>query len=213
MSGRFEQEFPKWVTIACKAWDYPDPLGDYYDKAFERLPAGLRSWISLGIDQGVIIIEGRQFTLKNLPTEKGPYNWFSRNTAKKEPSPNWEYFIQVAEYVRLFQIAKDRGLTLTFEDDLMDLALYQNGRLLVCYEVKEKANQMKRLITGIKAYQEQIDYDAPDRGNDPLRKAKYLAKKKPDYFSGVAIGARFEYRMEYPEGKAFQLVEDFIPFA
>jgi len=213
MIGKFEQELPKWVATACKDWAYPHPANDYYDKAFGRLPVGLRSWLSLGIDQGLIIIEGRQFSLKDLPPEKGPYNWFSRYSSKKEPAPNWEYFIQVAEYVRLFQIAKAHGLTLTFEDDLMDLALYQDGRLLVCYEVKEKASQIKRLVSGIKTYQKQIDYDAPDRGNDPLRKAKYLAKKRPAYFSGVAIGARLEYQVEYPEGQAFQLVEDFITFS
>jgi hypothetical protein len=50
-----------------------------------------------------------------------------------------------------------------------------------------------------------------DRGNDPLRKAKYIKKLKPKYFYLVSIGRRFEFRVEYPNNVQFQLVEDLVP--
>jgi hypothetical protein len=52
----------------------------------------------------------------------------------------------------------------------------------------------------------------PDRGNDPLRKAKYLIHQRPLFFYLVAIGVRYEFNVSFPEGKAFELQEDIIPF-
>ena len=87
-----------------------------------------------------------------------------------------------------------------------------NNRIVVYCEVKERASQIQELIKGIKAYQEVINFTMPEQGNDPLRKAKYIAKRRPDYFYGVAIGARFEYRVSYPEGYVFQFTKDLIPW-
>ena len=50
------------------------------------------------------------------------------------PHPNWEYHIQVAEYVRLQRVAAGFDLRLAFEDVAMDLALYHGNALLVCVE-------------------------------------------------------------------------------
>lgn len=94
----------------------------------------------------------------------------------------------------------------------MDLALYLNDKLVVCCEVKERTGKLQELIKGIKAYQQSINFTVDDRGNGPLRKAKYIAKRRPEYFYGVAIGVRFEYRVDYPKGHAFQLTEDVIPW-
>ncbi len=216
MVQEFDKYFKNWVKSACKDWGCPEPSDEYYAKVYRRLPEGLRSLLGLGLEEGIIISKGRTFTLEGLPPKKGPYNWFSQSSGKepapKEPIPNWEYFIQVAEFVRLYHIAKAKSLMLTFEDDLMDLALYQNDKLVVCCEVKEQKNQIKKLIKGIKDYQQAIDFTVDDRSNDPLRKAKYIVKRRPEYFCGVAIGVRFEYRVSYPEGQAFQLTEDAIPW-
>jgi len=56
-----------------------------------------------------------------------------------------------------------------------------------------------------------LDERGRDRGNDPLQKAKYLIKHRPDFFYVVSIGRRFEYRVTYPEAKKFELSEDIIP--
>ncbi len=137
--------------------------------------------------------------------------------------PNWEYFVQAAEYVRLFRLAAVERLELTFEDELMDLTLRRGERLLVCCEVKERPAQIETLLNGkpssrgngrkgLMQHQRRVDLQEKDRGNDPLRKAKYLATKRPDYFYAVAIGRRYEFRMDYPTGWAFRLTEDVIPW-
>ena len=206
----FDNQFRSWVRAACQKWNYPIPSDKYFTKVCERIPEGLRTLLSVGVTNGLIIPkEGYRFTLKGLPIAKGPYSWFSRSVS--EPAPNWEYFVQVAEFVRLYTIAIAKGLLVTFEDDTMDIALYQDGKLIVYYEVKERVSQIQELIKNIKAYHSNIEFAAPDRGNDPLRKAKCIVKRKPEYFAGVAIGARFEYRVIYPDERSFQLVRDVVP--
>lgn len=208
----FEESFRKWTEIACKEWRYETPSDDYYERVRKRLPAGLRSILGYGIDKGFIVEHGKEFSLKGLPEDKGPYNWLSRYTAKRQPSPNWEYCVQVAEYVRLFELAQRNGLLLTFEDDLMDLALYRGEELIVCCEVKEKNSQLMNLLRGIKSFQDEVDFSLHDRHNDPLRKAKYIVKRRPDYFYLISIGTKLEFSVTFPEGKAFLLHRDFIPF-
>ncbi len=208
---QFDKHFRNWVNVACEEWGYAMPSDHYFIKVYERLPEGLRALLGLGLSKGLIIPTGRAFTLEGLPSKKGPYNWFSHSPAKK-PAPNWEYFVQVAEFVRLHNIATALGLSATFEDHTMDIALYQGGKLVVYYEVKEKASQIQELIERIKDYGYAVNFAAPDRGNDPLRKAKCIVKRKLEYFAGVAIGMRFEYRVVYLEEKNFRLVKDVIPW-
>ena len=211
MLQEFDTYFRDWARAACQEWGYPMPSDRYYAKVYERLPEGLRALLGFGLNSGLIISKGRTFTLKGLPSTKGPYNWFSHYKTLKEPAPNWEYFVHVAEFVRLHTIAAAKGLLVTFEDDTMDIALYQDARLIVYCEVKKRVSQIQELIKGIKVYQSAVDLPAPDRGNDPLRKAKCIVKRKPEYFVGVAIGARFEYKMIYLGEGSFQLVRDVVP--
>ncbi len=211
---KFDTYFRDCVKAACQEWNYPMSSDAYYTTLNKRLPEGLRALLGLGFSKGLIIPKSRwTFTLEGLSPKKGPYSWLSRSVAK-EPNPNCEYFVQVAEFVRLHRVATALGLSVTFEDDTMDIALYQKDKLLVYYEVKEKVSQIQELIEGIKDYgYTKIDHSIRDRGNDPLRKAKCIIKRKPEYFSGVAIGARFEYKViYYPEQKSFQLVKDVIPW-
>ncbi len=211
MLQEFNNHFRNWSRATCEEWGYPIPSDRYYAKVYERLPEGLRALLGFGLKSGLIISNDGAFTLKGLPPVKGPYHWFSHDTAAKEPAPNWEYFVHVAEFVRLHTIATAMGLLVTFEDDTMDIALYQDDRLIVYCEVKERLSQIQELIKKIKMYQSAVDLDAPDRGNDPLRKAKCIVKRKPEYFIGVAIGGRFEFKVLYPEERSFQLVRDVVP--
>lgn len=185
LETKFEIQFREWVESACKDWDYPVPPLEYYNKVYKRLPKDIRLLLAQGLADGLIIPNGRMFTLRGLDPGKGPYNWFSRYISAKEPSPNWEYFVQVAEFVRLQPLAVSKGMSIAFEDDLMDLALYQDEKLVICCEVKERARQIQRLINEIMKYQPAVDFAVPDRGNDPLRKAKYIVKRRPDYFVGA----------------------------
>lgn len=208
----FDQCFRAWTAAACSEWAWQEPDERYFQRAYERLPGGLRTLIAHGVTSGLIISSGRQFTLRGLAQNKGPYAWFSRHTQDKGPNPNWEYFVQVAEFVRLSELAARSRLTITFEDQLMDLAVYDGERLLVCVEVKERTTQLQDLVKKLRTYDGIPNLPQMDRGNDPLRKAKYLASRRPPYFCGVAIGTRLEYSVRYPEGKAFELTRDVIPW-
>jgi hypothetical protein len=208
----FEELLRTWGDAACSEWGYPNVTDEWLAIALQRLPAGLGTAVAHGVtSEQVTIVEGHRFTLEGLESGKGPYAFFSRSS-HGEPAPNWEYFVQVAEYLRLRAALSGRGLRVNFEDDLMDLAVYSDDGLLWCVEVKERARQLAPLVAGIRRYGQHVDFELSDRGNDPLRKAKYLVRRRPPYFSAVAIGCRLDFSVGY-DGDGFELVEDLVPFA
>jgi hypothetical protein len=191
LMARFESSFREWVESACKEWKYPSPSTEFYSNVKVRLPDGLRATLGFGLNNGIILATGHTFSLKGLPSSKGPYNWFSRYSASQIPNPNWEYYVQVAEYVRLYEALVDKGYTLTFEDSLMDIGVYDGDKLIVFCEVKENSNQALALVQGVKQHEQYVDLNAEDRGNDPLRKAKYIIEHKPEYFCVVERDAAY----------------------
>jgi hypothetical protein len=209
----FENYFRQWTKSACLEWGFPEPGEDFFSAARARLPLGVCTLLAEGIAQGIIIPAGRVFSLKGLAAGKGPYAWFSRYNAERRPNPNWEYYVQAAQFVRLSRLSSILDFTVNFEDDLMDLAIYRNKALVAYIEVKERASELERLVTDIRSHEGAIDFSVPDRGNDALRKAKYLVRRRPTFFCGIAVGARFDYHVDYPAGKAFELVPDLVPWA
>lgn len=207
----FDEQLTTWITSACGEWGFDTPADPVVGLVKQRLPSGIRSMIGLGIERGIVLPEGHTFRLKGLPDGKGPYRWLSRYNPERRPNPNWEYYVQVAEYVRLCLLTENRDFHLSFEDDLMDIGVYQDGQLIACCEVKETSPQAARLLSGIKRWQSGVDWTIPDRGNDSLRKAKYLLKRKPRYFYVVAIGTRHEFSVVPTDG-GFELHADLIPF-
>lgn len=83
---------------------------------------------------------------------------------------------------------------------------------VVCCEIKERASQIQELASRLRGYGEGVNLSQPDRGNDPLHKAKYLVRRRPEYLSLVAIGARLEYRVTYLNDRSFELTRDVIPW-
>ena len=217
-SKEFDRIFQKLVQRTCKEWEYEFPGPDYFKSVYERLPLGLQEIIAYGFSSGLIIDAGLSksksagFRPVGVPEYKGPYSWFSRYNEEKQPWPNWEYYVQLSEYLRLYDAFKDKKVELRFEDDLMDIGIYREGNLWVCCEIKVESSQSKKLIRAIKTHQNAAELSLNDRGNDPLRKAKYIKKLKPQYFYLVSIGRRFEVRVEYPDNMQFKLVEDLVPF-
>ena len=204
----FDEQLTTWISSACKEWDCATPVEPVVTLVKQRIPSGIRSMIGLGIERGIVLPDGHMFRLKGLPDGKGPYRWFSR--FKHGPNPNWEYYVHVAEYVRLFLQTENCDFKLVFEDDRMDIGVYQDDELFVCCEVKETSRQAARLVSGIRRYQPRVPLTDPARGNDPLRKAKYLRKNRPRYFYVVAIGARHEFSVVLTDF-GFELHEDLIP--
>lgn len=210
---RFEDLLRKWGDAACDAWGYQTVSDAWLEVALERLPAGLGSALSDGVASGQVRLldGGHRFTLAGLQAGKGPYAFFSKSS-RGQPAPNWEYFVQVAEYVRVRASVSGRGLKVTFEDDLMDIAVYEQDDLLWCIEVKERARQLAPLVAGIREHGQHVDFELPDRGNDALRKAKYLVGRRPPYFSAVAIGCRLDFSVVH-SADGFDLVDDCVPIA
>jgi hypothetical protein len=175
-----------------------------------RLPPGLREAIATAVDDGSItVVDGHRFSLAGLASGKGPYAFFSRS-ARQVPAPNWEYFVQAAEYGRVAKAVEPRGLRIDFEDDLMDVSVYDSERVLWCIEVKEKARDLEQLLLGMRDVAPNVDMASPDRHNDPLRKSKYLMRHRPPFFSMVAIGRRLDFSVIY-DSDGFVLTDDLVP--
>ncbi len=122
-----------------------------------------------------------------------------------KPQPHWEYFVQLGEYIRLVRIFGDSGLAIGLEDGLMDVTVRHEGRLLWCVEVKERAAKLAELQAAFERYRHAVPLEAPDRGNDGLRKSKYLVKHRPPYLTLLALGTRADYAVTYPSATAFDL--------
>ena len=105
-----------------------------------------------------------------------------------------------------------RGFRVSFEDDLMDIAVYGSDGLTWCVEVKERANEPAPLVAGIREEGVCVDFEVEDRHNDPLRKAKYLVRRRPPYFSAMAVGCRLDFSVSHTED-GFTFTEDVVPFA
>lgn len=209
----FDLHFRRWVASVCDAWLYERPNEAFYARVRTRLTDPVVEWVGYGIERGAIIEQGFVFNVADNAPGKGPYQWFSRRKAATEPQCNWEYYVQAAFFARLWEPCRGASYTLTFEDALMDLAIRGQGKLLWCVEVKESAPQITRLLRALVIPGTAVNLEAPDRGNDPLRKAKYLVRHKPEFFSAVAIGSEHHFRVVYPREDSFQLIEDVPPIA
>jgi hypothetical protein len=203
----FDHHFRGWVAAVCDAWEYGRPDEAFYANVRTRLTDPVVEWIGYGIDNASIIERGFLFNVADNAPGKGPYRWFSRRTGATEPQCNWEYYVQAALFARLWEPCRKASLRLTFEDALMDITIRSQGELLWCVEVKEREPQLAKLLNALVAHGVSVDLDAPDRGNDPLRKAKYLIRHKPEFFSAVAIGSERHFKVVYPRQQAFQLID------
>jgi hypothetical protein len=199
-----------WGQAACDEWGYPPLSEDWLSTVTGRLPPGLRQTIAEAVERSSIsIVGGHRFSLAGLAARKGPYAFFSRSP-RRVPAPNWEYFVQAAEYGRVTRAVEPRGLRVDFEDDLMDVAVYDGPHVVWCIEAKEKARDLEKLLRGLRQGSQHVDMNVSDRHNDPLRKSKYLMRRRPPYFSMVAIGRRLDFSVSY-ELDGFTLTEDLVP--
>lgn len=109
----FEDLIVDACTAACEEWGYPPVESRWLAMVGDRLPPGLRSAFAEGVASGVIeLIGGHRFSLTGLAAGKGPYAMFSRSS-KSALAPNWEYFVQAAEFVRLLRVVADSDVCLT----------------------------------------------------------------------------------------------------
>jgi len=118
--------------------------------------------------------------------------------------PNWELHIQLADYSRIRTVAERHGLITRLEDGLMDITVYAGKKLILYVENKTKKEDAIRLSKRMRDYGKTgFSLQDPDKGNDYLRKAKYLVRNKayPKYFALSAIGYEQMFRVEYLGGE------------
>lgn len=200
----FREAIDAASIAAATAWGYPPaPLADAIQA---RLGDDVVAGLGAALRTGVLLIEGSKFRLAGLPDSKGPYALFSQNRAGGLPTPNWEYFVQVAEYARLVGLYGAGGYTIGFEDGLMDVSVRRDASLIWCVEVKETRATAERLLARLEALATDVPLLVPDRANDPLRKAKYLLNHRPPFFSLVAVGYRRQFAIKTPSTTSFELI-------
>jgi hypothetical protein len=86
------------------------------------------------------------------------------------------------------------------EEDQMDINVWAGQRLILYVENKETREKALALLKKMRQYGESgFDLDALDKGNDPLRKAKYLFRNehRPEYFALSAVRYRQLFSVEY----------------
>jgi len=202
------------VLAACQEWGYLPPDGPWYERLDGRVPRGLRSLFETGLNSELLrMVDGFRFTMRELPLGKGPYALYSKSS-KRAPAPNWEYIVQAGDYVRVHENLAPKGYLIGVEDELMDVTVRSPTRELLWYiESKERSSDLVKLVAEIRAWGTRgVDFDIPDRGKDGLRKAKYLVRNRPPFFSGSAIGIRLDFAVTYIGVDSFELVQDAVPF-
>jgi hypothetical protein len=125
--------------------------------------------------------------------------------------PWWELYVQLADYAELRAVAERRRLVVRMEESQMDIVVWAGNRMLQSVENKETREKAVALVKKMQAYgRTGFEIDAPDKGNDPLRKCKYFFNKdyRPQYFGVTAIGFRKLFEVRYgDEGNRFELLE------
>lgn len=212
---RFRHEFRRWVVAHNQTHGYrtdPDLLLEELEDRIpvdrlRRIGAAYRNrWLETETapQRGYFVREadrpgvgGGQFTL------------IHRGNTRVDPC--WELFVQLADYGWLRTIAQRHGQEVRLEDHLMDLTIRSGPRLILYVEQKETASKARRLLKEMRRYGEAgLSLTDPDRGNDALRKAKYLVRgdARPLFFGLSAIGYQQLFRVEYEAANRFRLVED-----
>jgi len=161
--------------------------------------------IKQGVEKGIIAIEGNKFILS--PSPKRHYDAFTLNR---------EYFTQFATFVELIEKYGYKIENCQFEYHMMDICVFQNGKPFIYIETKVSDYETKKLIDEIKEIysKDLLKYqNLPDRGNDPLRKAKYIFSGKPKFLKIVNPKNSFSYSIKYTkDGFNLDQVDD-IPKA
>jgi hypothetical protein len=189
-------------ALATSEWGFaPCSL----ESAIADLPTELQSAMGRGLRAGSLTIDGTRFALPGLGPKKGPYTLFTKDTVAMRPLLNLEYYVQVAEYLRLDRLLAPAGFQIGFEDNLMDVTVRRDGRLLWYIEAKDVAAKAIELLAAMARYANGVPIEMYDRGNDGLRKAKYLVGHRPPYFTASAVGFRKDFLVEYLAPDAFSL--------
>lgn len=155
--------------------------------------------IKKGVDRGLIDIEGNLFSLPSQ--QKRRYDAFTLNR---------EYFIQFSTFVKLISEQGYKVSDCFFEYHLMDICVFKDGKPYIYIETKVSDPSSKKLIDELtNTYAPDVTKfkDQPDRGIDALRKAKYIFRDRPQYFSIINPVQEYSFEIHYtPIGFSLQKI-------
>jgi hypothetical protein len=212
---RFRLEFRRWVHAHNGAKGYatdPDMLlstleGRIGGARLARIgSAYLNGWLATEAEPG----RGYFIREADRPGPRGG-QFTITHQGEGQVAPCWELFVQLADYAWLRTVAERHQQEVRLEDRLMDLTVRAGSRLVLYVEHKTTRDLAEKLIERMRQYGEDgFNLEDPDRGNDALRKAKYLVRNesRPIYFGLSAVDYRQLFRVEYLEGNRFRLIYD-----
>ena len=205
---RFRSEFRSWVRALNRVKGFDASPDNVLERLESRLPEEMLRQI------GGAFISG---WLQNEPEPNRKYfvmesdrdgirggQWMLGHVGEGRVDPNLELHIQLADYSRIRTVAERHGLTTRLEDGLMDITVYAGKKLILYVENKTKKEDAIRLLKRMRDYGKTgFNLKDPDKGNDYLRKAKYLVRNEayPQYFALSAIGYEQMFRVEYLGGE------------
>lgn len=208
----FDEHFRQAAYAACTRWDYPPPSLDWFGAAHARLPVGLRIEVGRAVRAGAIdTVDGFHFVV--TAADSGPFSWFLDDRERRHPVPNWEYFVQVAEYARVLSLTADHDdLRVGFEDSHMDISVRRGTDLLWWIDAEETFVDMFDLSRNLdRIGVGGIDHDADERHDAALRKAKLVVELRPAYLSLVGVGGRLDFSIAVHDIHHFDLIPDLVP--
>lgn len=185
---------PKKVSVSDGDWfsKLLDELGRAYIgeiSSSNSFSAKEMALLRKGVEQGFVSIKGSKFQLKD--EKKHTYSFFTLNR---------EYLVQIAAYVELITEYGYPSERCKFEYHLMDVVVFQkDGSPHIYVEAKKKDDELEKLTNSISKYSDNVPMDAKDRGNDPLRKCKYIVNDKPKYLWLVGPDHRLSFLIEHIE--------------
>jgi hypothetical protein len=212
---RFRSEFKGWVHALNRAKGLNASVDEVLGRLESRIPETMLRQIGAAFINGWLQNESerdrRYFVRESDRTGSRGGQWVLGHAGAGRVDPCWEVYVQLADYSRIRTVAERHRLTARLEDRLMDITVYAGNNLFLYVENKTKKEDAIRLLERMREYGNTgFDLSDPDRGNDPLRKAKYLVRdgSHPHYFGLSAIGFEQMFRVEYfEEGNRFMLHE------
>lgn len=204
---RFRSEFRGWVRAHNRAKGFDSSPDEVLKRLESRVPAAMLRQIGGAYINGWLQNESKRnrgYFVKESD-RMGPRGgqWTLEHAGGGHVNPCWELHVQLADYGRLRTVAERHGLTTRLEDRLMDITVYAGQNLLLYVENKTKKEEAIRLLKRMREYGNTgFDLGDPDKGNDPLKKAKYLVRNGayPQFFALSAIGFEQVFRVEYLDG-------------
>jgi len=218
---RFRAELRKWITAHNKIKGFATDADQTFAALQTRLGTEPLAQIGSAFINGWLATEeepDRCYFVREAdrPGKRGgQFTIINRGDGKADPC--WELFVQLADYAWLRTIAQRQGQTVRLEDRLMDLTVRSGSKLVLYVEHKTSRELATHLLEPMRQYG-RIGFKLvdSDKGNDALRKAKYLVRdstSRPIYFGLSAVGFKQLFSIEYEEGNRFQLIEDDRPFS